>query len=170
MLEGYGNAEMANFSPSILYLTMPSLMVVFCRMCSMDFDEITKQVGDPIDIGCGENNIENSIEYAYSISSSKRIRVVKGWQWMDIVFNERHLEAVKNQGLLPSLIFCENLIYDSRLFMTISGGRVRTSLLQKFHKSHSLFETKNSHYILCGSGERKTVKAELVFTTKVFSI
>jgi len=127
------------------------------------YHDIVEQIGVSIDIGCAESHVKNSIEYAYSISPHKRIRVVKDWQWWDIIFSELHLETVENNGLLPSLIFCENLVYDSRLFMTMSGGRVRTSLLQKFHKTYSLFETKNSHYILCGPGQRKTVKSEFIF-------
>lgn len=127
------------------------------------YQVIVEQKGNPIDIGCAENHVKKSIDYAYSISPHKRIRVVKDWQWWDIVFSKPHLEAVENNGLLPSLIFCGNLVYDSRLLMTMSGGRVRTSLLQKFHKEYSLFETKNAHYILCGMGERKAVKPELVF-------
>jgi len=127
------------------------------------YNKIVEQVGDPIDIGCAENNIENSIEYAFQVSHHKRVRVVKDWQWWDLELNDFHCEVVDDHGLLPSLIFCRNLVYDSRLFMTMSGGSVRTSLLQKFHNNYSLFETKNSHYILCGSGERKTVKPALVF-------
>lgn len=127
------------------------------------YHDVFEQKGIPIDIGCADSQVKQSIEYAYSISPAKRIRVVKDWQWWDIKFNELYLELVDNHGLLPSLIFCRNLVYDSRLFMTISDRRVRTSLLIKFHQNYSLFETKNSHYILCGSGEHKTVKAELVF-------
>lgn len=127
------------------------------------YHDIVEQIGVSIDIGCAESHVKKSIEYAYSISSHKRIRVVKDWQWWDLEFNDLHLDSVNDHGLLPALIFCQNLVYDSRLFMTMSGGRVRTSLLIKFHRNHSVFETKNSHYILCGSGQRKTVKPELVF-------
>lgn len=127
------------------------------------YNEIFARDGDKIDIGCEERNIDKLIKYALSVSPNKRIRVVKKWHWLDVIFNDDDLEVVKSEELLPSLIYCENLVYDSRLIITIPGRHVRTSLLIKFHQKYNLFETKNTHYILIGTGQRKSVKAEFVF-------
>lgn len=126
-------------------------------------EDIFNQTGDTIDIGCSDNNIPKSINYAYSVSGNKRVRVVKDWQWWDLIFDERTHEAFTNEGLQPSIVYCKNLIFDSDLFVTNSGVHVRTSLLKKFHKDYSVYETNNTHYILNGPGERKSVNAELVF-------
>ena len=133
------------------------------------YNQAIEQISDKIDIGCSDKNIEQSMRYAYSVCPHKRIRVIRNWQWWDIDFNDEYLAAVHQDGLLPSLVYCEDLIYDSRLLLTTSGGRVRTSLLKKFHTKHSLFETHRTHYILNGLGERKAVKAELVFNINLTS-
>ena len=103
------------------------------------------------------------MEYAYSVCSHKRIRVIRKWQWWDIDFDDKHMDIVHHINLLPSVIYCEDLIFDSQLQLTTSAGRVRTSLLKEFHAQYSIFETLNTHYILNGSGDRKSVKADLVF-------
>ena len=125
--------------------------------------QLAEEAGNVIDIGCTDKNIKQALDFAESIDSYKRIRVVTGWQWLDVVFNDEYLAAIKNDGLLPSLIICQDLVYDSRLFITTSRGRVRTSLLEKYHSVYSVFETRNSFYILKGTGNRKTVMAELIF-------
>jgi len=126
------------------------------------FTELVKLNGDNIDIGCPEENIQDAIKFSYELNN-KRIRVVKGWHWLDVCFSDKHLSIINLEGLLPSLIICQDLIFDSRLFLTTSGGRVRSSLLQKFHSEYSVFETANSHYILSGIGERKIVPADMIF-------
>ena len=110
------------------------------------------------DFGCTESQIELMKEKCVQLCPNKPICVVKDWAIWDI-------EPPKSApDFVISLIKADYIIYDELDRFPV-GGWVRTTAILSIHEN-SIFTTNNTHYILVGSGTRKSV--EFKDMTKLF--
>lgn len=90
--------------------------------------------------------------------------IVKNWTWIDLEISPSDRTAVAQAGYSPVMIYAHHVIQDSRgRFRT--GDWVRSTPLIAFSEN-CLFETRNTVYVLTGTGTRKT--AELATVMKIF--
>ncbi len=102
------------------------------------------------DFGCTESQIELMKEKCVQLCPNKPICVVKDWTIWDI-------EPPKSApDFVISLIKADYIIYDELDRFPV-GGWVRTTAILSIHEN-SIFTTNNTHYILVGSGTRKSVE------------
>lgn len=102
------------------------------------------------DFGCTESQIELMKEKCVQLCPNKPICVVKDWAIWDI-------EPPKSApDFVISLIKADYIIYDELDRFPV-GGWVRTTPILSIHEN-SIFTTNNTHYILVGSGTRKSVE------------
>lgn len=102
------------------------------------------------DFGCTESQIELMKEKCVQLCPNKPICVVKDWAIWDI-------EPPKSApDFVISLIKADYIIYDELNRFPV-GGWVRTTAILSIHEN-SIFTTNNTHYILVGSGTRKSVE------------
>jgi len=99
-----------------------------------------------------------------SQTARKDIIILKNWCWwdLDVDLNNAELEAkVRDRGLAwpPAVIHSDyiNAINNMRFS---EGDWVRTGLLVEV-RDNALFETRNSIYVLTGSGTRKTIAPDI---------
>lgn len=121
--------------------------------------DILYMPGDACDYGCAPEAVKHWFRFAEDLNTGKRIIAVADWTWWDLLFPEEHLELYKihftKTQLHPVYLKADNILFDtSGRFQP--GCWVRTSLLHKLHHN-CVFETRNSHYILVGTGTRKSV-------------
>lgn len=111
--------------------------------------------GTSCDFGCSEENIVEMVALSQEIFPSKPYRVVKHWLWADLKLDQQHLDRYKALGLQPSVIYAKEIVQDGSDRGGV-GKSVRTSLLMEFHHG-CLFVTRNTTYILVGSGTRMAI-------------
>lgn len=83
---------------------------------------------------------------------SRAYCLVADWAILDIEVSARQRKAIADRGLFPALVYALTVIQDSKGRFP-PGDWVRTTLAVSF--THGcLFETKNTIYVLMGSGRR----------------
>jgi len=117
-----------------------------------DLQRVFNEPGTPIDFGCDETDYDEMMTRCQQIDGNKSVCVVTNWTWWDIVTG-------KVKGAEPiCIVKADKILYDELKRFPI-GGWVRTSqLIATYHSC--IFETKNTFYILVGSGTRKEVSAD----------
>ncbi len=121
--------------------------------------------GDPCDFGCTEGDIDKMIAHAKEKFPAKPYRVVSNWCWGDLEVAPGQVDIFHRKDVLPCFIYANKIIQDERAPWD-KGLSVRTTLLVEFHRD-CIFTTRNSNYILVGSGSRMTVHPS-VFTSLFF--
>lgn len=112
--------------------------------------DVLYEPGVLTDFGCTESQIELMKEKCVQLCPNKPICVVKDWAIWDI-------EPPKSApDFVISLIKADYIIYDELDRFPV-GGWVRTTAILSIHEN-SIFTTNNTHYILVGSGTRKSVE------------
>ncbi|MFY0677867.1 MAG: hypothetical protein JXR18_11340 [Neptuniibacter sp.] len=111
--------------------------------------------GEVFDAGYMNSEPGTLLDIATSISSSKPIRIVDEWTWLDIEYESEVMKMIENEGLQPVMLFALSIVYDSTQPDSV-GNWVRTSMLKKFH-APGIFETRNRLYVMINSGRRKGV-------------
>ena len=109
--------------------------------------------GDPSNIGCKEADIPRLMEEYSLLFDRKQHCIVKDWKWCDVDVSEQDSIDMKEQGVKPSFVMANHIIFD-QMGRFPEGGGVRTSLLSKFIPP-AIFETRNTIYILTGKGTRE---------------
>lgn len=119
--------------------------------------------GAPCDYGIDERDLDHYIQIAQNIDPIKPIRALKQWCWWDLDVADSIREALlSKKGLRPAMINSHDVIYDSSHRFS-NGSWVRTSPLLTLHQN-TIFESKNSLYILVGPGSRKTVGVDIALS------
>jgi len=126
-----------------------------------NFADLLHEVGDVCEFGCDENDIESVKEMILNINSIKGIRVVKSWSIWSLDVSDKDKAALQAMGFQPKIIFSTNIIFDLHSPYAVGTG-VRSTLLVNFYKN-CIFETKNTFYILAGTGTTKRVDPKLAF-------
>lgn len=95
------------------------------------------------------------IEYIKEHLPHYQYCVISNWRWVDIDTSEKARKKLKERGLKPCFLYSASVVEDEK----IRGFKsVRTTFLKSFHKN-CIFLTKNTAYILQGSGTRITIEA-----------
>lgn len=114
----------------------------------------------PCDYGCSELLVDKMIQESKVIAPNKPICTVSDWIWIDFMFPKEKLDIFSNEGVHPSLVRSENIIFDEAERPNINTS-VRSTWLKSFH-NNCLFMTRNTSYILVGRGSRVSVSPELL--------
>ncbi len=120
--------------------------------------------GQPCSYGCPLEETKHWIELAHKLNRRKRIVAVKHWSWWDLEVTEEELKEYQLSGDQPAYLYAESVISDSSGQFQ-PGNWVRTSPLQMLHDD-VLFETRNSIYVMVGSGNRKQVSAAFILSVR----
>ncbi|MCH4879118.1 hypothetical protein EQV97_17235 [Pseudomonas sp. TMW22090] len=105
---------------------------------------------------------EDLISLAGKVFPGKAFCVVRQWILIDLTVTPEELEKLTNLGLLPMTLFAHEVVLDS-------GGRfqpgmwVRSNFGVSFIYG-SMFETKNTVYLLWGPGQRKEATVGAAFS------
>lgn len=108
--------------------------------------------GTPMDFGCDEQDYDEVMARCNQIDCNKPVCVVANWTWWDLV-----IEGLEETEKV-SLVKADKILFDEFDRFPVFGW-VRTSPLVTTHHD-CIFETKNTFYILVGSGTRKEVLAD----------
>jgi len=111
--------------------------------------------GDACDLGCAIEDIPKMISLSKKMVPIKPYRVVRHWCGGDLEVDVSELEGIKQAGMKPAFIYAGELMEDERGEWR-KGVAVKTTLLVEFHLD-CLFITRNTAYILVGTGRRMTV-------------
>jgi len=125
--------------------------------------DVWNSPGVPSDYGCAQNALLRWIDYANGMHTGKRVVAVEHWMWLDLAFPESCQEDFEShfrmKGKQPAFLKANKVITDSSGEFE-PGFFVRTTALVRLHES-CIFETRNSLYILAGSGTRKQIPLEI---------
>jgi hypothetical protein len=105
---------------------------------------------------------DDLISLAAKTFPSKAFCVVKQWILIDLTVTPDEKEKLTNLGLLPATLFAHEVVLDSK-------GRFQPQMWVRsnFGKSFTegcMFETKNTVYLLLGSGQRKEATVGAAFS------
>ena len=110
-----------------------------------------------------EGSQEDLISLAAKMFPGKAFCVVKQWILIDLTVTPVEREKLTSLGLLPATLFAHEIVLDSQ-------GRFQPSMWVRSNfgiSSHSyMFETKNTVYLLLGSGLRKEASIGTAFSMK----
>lgn len=121
-------------------------------------DRLVNLEGDPCDFGCNEADVDAMIARAKELFPNKPYCIVTSWCWADISSDQAFMGAVRELGSEPCFIYADCVLADE-IGRIAKGSFVKTSLLVSFHHN-CIFSTRNTLYILVGSGTRMTVSRE----------
>ncbi|MCB1662670.1 MAG: hypothetical protein H6995_09245 [Pseudomonadales bacterium] len=129
-----------------------NIQEVFEQLASIFDDD-----GTPCDYGCGENAVNDMIQYVKTELAPLPYCVVEDWIWIDISVPRKVQELFMEQGVQPSVIYARTVVDDE-----IERGfpNLRTSPFVALHRS-CIFQTRNTAYILCGAGQRTVMDAKV---------
>ncbi|MDF1622724.1 MAG: hypothetical protein P1V33_04545 [Pseudohongiella nitratireducens] len=121
--------------------------------------QLTKGRGDLheyCDFGCQEEAVDQMITKAKEIYPNKPYCVVGQWTWADLMISSEQKQKLADEsGVQPSFIYSDYIFQDNAGRYK-RGNWVRSTLLVEFH-SPAIFCTKNTSYILVGTGSRISV-------------
>ncbi|MDR6928861.1 DUF6957 family protein [Pseudomonas sp. BE134] len=105
---------------------------------------------------------EDLISLAAKIFPGKAFCVVRQWILIDLTVTPEEMEKLTNLGLLPMTLFAHEIVMDSR-------GRFQPKMWVRSNFGVSfiygcMFETKNTVYLLWGSGQRKEATVGAAFS------
>ncbi len=100
--------------------------------------------------GCLAEDAQGHIEHARQTIPSKPVRAVMHWRWCD-VFDLGAIDTLREH---PSFTFLQagKVVFDDS-DNSFLGSDVMTTNFVALHAS-VIFETRNTHYVLIGQGER----------------
>lgn len=130
-----------------------------------EFADLIDGAGDPCDFGCDLDTLEQQISRARELYPDKPVRAVSDWVWADIRANPELRLILEQRGLQPAFLYSGNLLYCDQ-GTCMPGTALRTSMLKSF-SSPCFFCTKNTCYVLVGTGARTSVDKD-VFISMVF--
>ena len=99
---------------------------------------------------------DEAFERAHKILSEhpkKVVRVVGSWRWLDLDVEESELTRYEEIGVIPAVLFATQLFHDFNGRMS-PGGWVCSSTLVEGSQPGPVLTTRNSCYVLAGSGRR----------------
>ena len=101
--------------------------------------------------GC-QRSVSDAVALANLHFPSRAYCLVADWAILDIEVTTRQLKAITDNGLVPALVYALTVIQDSK-GRFLPGDWVKTTLAVSYSEG-CLFETRNTIYVLMGSGRR----------------
>jgi hypothetical protein len=92
------------------------------------------------------------IQRALERSCEKPVCVVREWMLLDVMVSNQNERLLAGQGLLPTVLFARDIVFDSRT-LGARPGALRSGFKLSFVES--VFETRDVIYVLAGAGQRK---------------
>lgn len=126
---------------------------------------LVRQKGAAFDFGCNESEVEEMIARAKQLSPNKPCRVVSGWSWGDLDIDSQLAEKFRQEGIQPSFVFANTIIFDEADPWD-AGLCIKTTFLKYFYDP-CIFVTRNTTYVLVGPGVRLTVLPEVYTELKL---
>ncbi|EJM53210.1 DUF6957 family protein [Pseudomonas sp. GM48] len=105
---------------------------------------------------------EDLIALAAKAFPGKAYCVVKQWILIDLTVTPDEKEKLTTLGLLPATLFAHEIVLDSKGRFQ-PGMWVRSNFGRSFTEG-CMFETKNTVYLLWGSGQRKEASVGAAFS------
>lgn len=121
---------------------------------------LLREKGQPFDFGCNEEDLDQLIQVAIFRYPNKRYRATKDWVVWDLDESDESKKIYKQRGLLTTVLYARNIIFDSSRELNI-GDYARSTPLICLEEG-CFCVSRNTVYICVGSGMRKTVDPELV--------
>lgn len=87
--------------------------------------------------------------------------IVRDWMLIEIAVTEEFRESLAGDGLQPYVLYASNVLSHS-CNKRLTGDWVRSTFQRSF--DGSVFETRNTVYILLGEGLRKKARIETVMS------
>ncbi|WP_339496119.1 DUF6957 family protein [Pseudomonas sp. RA_105y_Pfl2_P56] len=81
--------------------------------------------------------------------------LVRDWTILDLETTSDEMEALRDRGLEPVMVYALNVVFDSRGRFN-AGDWVRSSFQLSF-EDNGFFLTKNTLYVLLGKGARQRI-------------
>lgn len=119
------------------------------------FSQLLNEQGEYCDFGCAEEKVDEMVVRAKELFPNKPCCIVGRWCWANVEVDPKHEIEIKEAGLKPCFIYANRVISDDKKRWA-ENTCIRTTLLQEFHPP-CIFSSKNTNYILCGTGVRLTV-------------
>lgn len=82
----------------------------------------------------------------------KRSCVVREWMLLDLMLEDECQREMKGQGLLPTILYTQNMVFDSAQKLP-ERGQFRTHFASSVEGC--FFETTDTVFVLAGRGSRK---------------
>jgi len=125
------------------------------RMTSADnnFTRISCDYGIPL---CDAQKWQEKLTL---LKDRRPLCIISNWTYWDIKYLKDDIGTLKERGLLPAAIFSENIMWDER-HRWPQGSCVKTTWLKRF-EHNCVFHTKNTTYLLVGSGTRCSISPDM---------
>lgn len=109
--------------------------------------------GEPVN-GC-DLPTDEALALARARYAQQSFCLVRDWTILDLETTDNELEALRARSLKPVMVYALNVVFDSRGRFN-PGDWVRSSF-QLSYKKTGFFLTKNTVYVLLGSGMRQKI-------------
>jgi len=145
---------------------MPNISDVLTEISRLSADE--NKGSDDLLGGPGEprqgsmDSDEILIEHVKGLYPRKPYCLVEDWTVFRVEATEDELSKIQAAGQLPMVVFAHNVLFDSQRRFDV-GDWIRSTLAISFQDGF-LFETRNTVYILTGSGHEKTVSLKTILS------
>jgi hypothetical protein len=117
--------------------------------------------GTPSCLGCDESEIEKWISYCEDHYADKGICTVKKWMIVECTYSEPAKAKLREMGLLPFVMHANCVVWDSK--NRWRTGSFASSYFLVELSENCLFVTKNTAYILIGSGHKKFISPPMLY-------
>ena len=104
--------------------------------------------------GC-DLSVEDAIDFIQSNFGEYSYCLVRDWTLLELESCGEDYDALRSRGLEPVLIYARNVVLDSRERFN-RGDWVR-STFQLRYEDEGLFFTRNTLYVLLGTGTRQRI-------------
>lgn len=88
--------------------------------------------------------------------------LVEDWTIFNIDATEEEQQKIQAAGQLPLILFAHNVLFDSQRRFDV-GDWIRSTFAVSFQEGF-LFETRNTIYVLTGSGHEKSTSLKTAFS------
>lgn len=117
---------------------------------------LINEPGEPVSFGCNVTELKSMICRCREIDITKPFCAVENWMVWDAVFSDPSIQE-------NIMVVYANKIFRDETGRFVTGGWVCSTVVQSIHEE-CIFSTKNTHYILLGTGTRKPADASDILT------
>lgn len=110
-------------------------------------------------LGGSKLDDDEVIRLSINTFEKKHFCIVRQWMLLDVMLPELHEKKVKAQGLEPTIVYAQTVVFDSQNKHQAGGG-----VLSDFQRDFDgcVFESTDTIFILAGRGARKHVGVPVV--------
>lgn len=124
----------------------------------LDVERLLREPGAPFEFGCHEIDSEKFTQIAMERYPSKPYCLVRDWVVWDMRIDDSELKAFEADSIKPVFVHAKFVIEDQTGRARYGYYRISTPLVEI--SEPCFFVTRNTVYILAGSGTRKAVDSK----------